>query len=200
MVPTAPSNFSKTHNFILHELIHLNAAYQEPRNVLTAAIPYIKTPKLQRLSFRHAWMDDEHYADLANLVARSGCAPSAIELMLLWWLETPVPTPGFPLLLRQLSDVEHLVITDGGMVSRDWNDELNLIFLRLLLPTKQSPMLLPKLKSLELVDLNFDPALLINVVESRSQPPLANGAEQTSVVPLERVEVSYFARSSRSEE
>lgn len=194
-VPTAPLSFSKADNLILHELIELGAAYEEPRNVFTTAIPYIMTPKLQKLSFGRAWMRDEQYADLANLVSRSGCVLSTAELVLPCW-ETPgEPTPGFTSLLQQLSEVEDLVLADGGIdFSRDHNlDELNLTFLRPLLPTKQSPVLLPRLKNLELVDLNFDPSLLIHLVEARSPSRLAHGAEQTDVVPLERVKVTYFA-------
>lgn len=150
------------------------------------ALPYIKTPKLQTLSVSHL-LDDELCARLAKLISRSGCTLSSMHIVLPYLDEPDGPTFGFRLLLQQLSSVEHLVVSDNR-VEQLHIEDLDLLLLRPLL--QQSPVLLPALKTLKLVDLHLDPDLLTQVVESRSQSPLSNDTEQTCAL-LERVEVRY---------
>lgn len=171
-------------------------------DVLCAAIPHIKTLKLRKISIVR-YMSDVLATHLGSLISRSGCTLDSLRL--------PFPNPrsqtidvlrgGFSSLIRQLSAVENFIITGASLDNEDTRgaeDDLNHLFLRTLLPTHGSPLLLPKLRRLKIVTLKFDPSLLAHVLQRRLEQ--TKQSLNTACAPIGLVEIDYFRRSQRSSE
>ncbi|TFL06094.1 hypothetical protein BDV98DRAFT_600190 [Pterulicium gracile] len=127
MNPDSPSNYTQTENLVLQNLTHLEARFADMQDLLYTVIPYIKTPKLQKLSISN-FMDNNLSVVLSSLLSRSSCVLSSAQLVLPWVDEPHKPAPGLALLLEQLSNVEHLVVTCGKL-NQHWDNGLNTLLL-----------------------------------------------------------------------
>lgn len=170
-------------SIILHHLTHLDFDIRTPDS-LYHLLPYIRTPALDVIFLGP--LSNYDIQVVTDLVKRSGCKPTCLDMAFVY-------RPSFEQLLQRLDNLEELAIHGWEDTSEEDASDCNEV-LAPLLRVEGSPFFHPRLRRLSISNLQFDPDLLVHVVESR----LSTVPEREERIPLTVLEMCYFPKENNS--
>ncbi|TFL02585.1 hypothetical protein BDV98DRAFT_433482 [Pterulicium gracile] len=188
---------------MLAELVHLDLHHRCDRGLPRRTIPFICTPKLQKMSLKNSG-NILGWEEVRELVKRSGCEIRSMDLTKSWGslvehavdddyededleqfdpADIEYPVPEFLSLVS--SHLESLLLTEDTSRKNRYARECTSILERIAVQKNDtSSPLFPGLKHLRIDNLQLDPMLLAQIIQSRD-------AGITNVKRLECVEIQY---------
>lgn len=131
---------------------------------------------------------------LLNMVSRSGCSIRSLDISHCWSAEETDDISGevltaIPRFFSEVcQDVEDLILVTGSYKQEDIYDCIPILQKMVVGKNNTNLQNFPRLKRLQIKDLQLDPILLAHVIQSRQDHTFQ---KDSVVASLERVEIAY---------